>query len=98
MKLNHSHIMNEDYLHKPQRKHAIALHKLYTLEKLNVPSVEQILIHRISLSKYFDDFLKDLDEYETNYDEMNEEMAMCNFLGIDYDGIIPYNPNERCDF
>ena len=83
-----------DCLHKTTRKHAIALHKLYDLEKVHVPSVKEILIHRISLSKYFDDFLKDLEEYETNYDEMNEEMAMCNFLDIDYDRINPYDPNK----
>lgn len=93
MKLNHSHIMNEDYLHKPQRKHAIALHKLYTLENLHVPSVEQILIHRISLTKYFEDFLKDF--VDPNEDEMIEDMAMCDFLGIDYDDIVPYDPHEN---
>lgn len=98
MKLNHFHINNEDCLHKPQREHAIALHKLYVSDELHVPSVKEILIHRISLTKYFNDFMKDLDEYEINEDEMIEDMAMCDFLDIDYDGIIPYDPHKQNNF
>ena len=90
----------DDCLHKSQRNNAIALHKLYDCEKLLVPTSEQILIHKISLTKYFNDFMKDLDEFEINEDEIMEEIALCNFLGIDYDNIVPYDPSkhERYDF
>ena len=88
----------DDYLHKSTRKNGIALHKLYDCEKLIVPTSEQILIHRISLSKYFDEHLKEI--CDPNEDERMEDIALCNFLGIDYDGIIPYDPSkhERYDF
>lgn len=94
-------ILLDDYLHKSQRNNGIALHKLYDCEKLIVPTSEQILMHKISLTKYFNDFLKDVDEYEINEDEMMEDIALCNFLGIDYDGIVPYDPskpNEKYNF
>ena len=98
MKLNHldmNKALVNDCLHKPTRKHTIALHKLYTFEKVHVPSVKEILIHRISLSKHFNEFLKDVDGFEVNEDEMLEEIEMCNFLGIDYDGIVPYDPSKK---
>lgn len=95
MKSNHLHIRTKDLIQKPQREHAIALHKLYTMEQLNVPSVKDIIIKRISLTKHFNEFLGDLDEFEVNEDEMLEEIEMCNFLGIDYDGIVPYDPSKN---
>ena len=95
MKSNHLHITNKNYTYKPLRKNAIALHKLYDCEKVHVPTVKEILIHRISLSKHFNEFLGGLDEFEVNEDEMNEEIALCNFLGIDYDGIVPYDPSKN---
>lgn len=95
MKLNHLHMNSEDLIHKPQREQAIALHKLYSIGNIDVPSVEDIIIKRISLTKYFNDLFKDYNDFEVNEDEMNEEIALCNFLDIDYDGIVPYDPSKN---
>lgn len=89
MKLNDSCMKSEDYLHKLQRKSAFALHKLYVLDRINIPTVKEILIHHVSLIKHFDERLSNVEEYEPNEQEIMEHKAMCDFLGIDYDNIPP---------
>ena len=86
MRLNHLEIVD-----KPLRKNAIALHKLYQTPTINVPSVEDLIIKRISLSKHLNDVLSGLDEFEVNEDLINEDMMLCDFLNIDYDEITPRN-------
>lgn len=79
----------KDLMHKPQRNDALALHGLYESKILNVPSVKDIVIDRISLRKHFDEFLSGLDEYKVNEDEMQEHIELCGLLGLDYGSIAP---------
>ncbi|MBR2651570.1 hypothetical protein IKD48_02065 [bacterium] len=89
MKLNHLHITKQDLMHKPQRKHALALHKAYELRTMNVPSVKDIVIEQISIAKHINESLSGLDEFKVNEDMMQEHMELCGLLGLDYDSIKP---------
>lgn len=89
MKLNHLNITKKDLIHKPQRKHALSLHKAYELKKMNVPSVKDIVIERISIAKHFNESLSGLDEFEVNEDMMQEHIELCGLLGLDYNSIKP---------
>lgn len=82
---------SEQMVNQPTRKSAVALHKLYNMEKVNVPSVKDIIIKRIRIAKHFDEFLGGLDEYEVNEDMMQEHIELCGLLGLDYDSIAPYD-------
>lgn len=77
------------------RTSAVALHKLYNMEKVNVPTVKDIVIKRIRIAKHFDEFLGGLDEYEVNEDEMQEHIELCGLLGLDYDSIAPYDMGKN---
>lgn len=90
---NINHTIN-DYIHKPQRNNALALHNAYELEKVDVPSIKDIVVNRISIAKHFNEFLGGLDEFTVNEDEIQEHMELCDLLGIDYDSIKEYGDND----
>lgn len=79
----------DSYKHKTQREHAIALHELYSLNDVNVPSVEDIVVKRISIFKHFNECLKGIEDFEVNEDELNDYIELCGLLNIDYDSIKP---------
>lgn len=79
----------KDLMHKPQRNDALALHGLYESKILNVPSVKDIVVKRISIAKHFNESLSGVDEFEVNEDVLQEHVELCGLLCLDYDSIKP---------
>ena len=89
MKLSHLHMQKthvNDYLHKPRMQTAKKLHQLYSSEHVDVPTVEEIILRHIRITKTINNNLKDLiDEDSANADVME----LCMLIDVDFEDIEP---------
>jgi hypothetical protein len=75
-----------DYLFKPRMQTARKLHKLYSSEHVDVPTVEDIILRHIRVTKTINNHLKDLiDEDSANADVME----LCMLIDVDFEDIEP---------
>ena len=73
-----------NYVTKPTKNTARALHKLYNVPQCNIPTAEQIAMHHLRLDKYFREKLKDLGNFNDN-----ETMELCMLLDVDFEDVDP---------
>lgn len=75
-----------DYSYTPRMQTAKPLHNLYDSEHVDVPSVEDIILNQIKISKCFNEFLKDfIDKDSADADVME----LCMLVGVDFEDIEP---------
>ena len=80
--------MVNDYLYKPTMETAKPLHQLYASEQVDVPTVEDVILKQIKISKGFNEFLKDLIDKESADADV---MELCMLIGVDFEDIEPIN-------
>ena len=77
-----------DYIYKPRMQRARKLHQLYLLEHINIPSVEDIVLKQIRITKKLNDDLGNLIDKKSADDNL---MELCMLIDVDLEDVDPIN-------
>ena len=78
---------NSTYHYEPHKSHANIMHQYFKSEHVNVPSVQEIIIEKVAIHKWFNVEMDGFVDSSDNKRFMDEYKPLCEYLGIDYNSI-----------